>query len=78
MNLQEMEKNSAQAVVLLKAMANERRLQILCLLHGTELRLERIKLRFVVGVAFTADVVDLVELFFVGPLTCVGHGIILL
>ncbi|AIW13119.1 metalloregulator ArsR/SmtB family transcription factor [Vibrio europaeus] len=37
MNLQEMEKNSAQAVVLLKAMANERRLQILCLLHNQEL-----------------------------------------
>ncbi|MVE90173.1 transcriptional regulator, partial [Vibrio cholerae] len=32
MNLQEMEKNSAKAVVLLKAMANERRLQILCML----------------------------------------------
>ncbi len=37
MNLQEMEQNSAKAVVLLKAMANERRLQILCLLHGQEL-----------------------------------------
>ncbi|MDN3610907.1 ArsR/SmtB family transcription factor [Vibrio ostreicida] len=37
MNLQEMEKNSAEAVVLLKAMANERRLQILCLLHNQEL-----------------------------------------
>ncbi|KOO04983.1 ArsR/SmtB family transcription factor [Vibrio nereis] len=37
MDLQEMEKNSAQAVVLLKAMANERRLQILCLLHNDEL-----------------------------------------
>lgn len=37
MNLQEMEKNSAQAVALLKAMANERRLQILCLLHSQEL-----------------------------------------
>ncbi|MDE1233958.1 metalloregulator ArsR/SmtB family transcription factor [Vibrio aestuarianus] len=37
MNLQEMEKNSAKAVVLLKAMANERRLQILCLLHNQEL-----------------------------------------
>jgi len=37
MNLQEMEQNSAQAVVLLKAMANERRLQILCLLHNNEL-----------------------------------------
>lgn len=32
-----MEKNSAKAVVLLKAMANERRLQILCLLHNDEL-----------------------------------------
>lgn len=37
MNLQEMEKNSAQAVMLLKAMANERRLQILCILHNQEL-----------------------------------------
>ena len=37
MDLQEMEQNSAQAVALLKAMANERRLQILCLLHGQEL-----------------------------------------
>ncbi|MCL9775198.1 ArsR/SmtB family transcription factor [Vibrio methylphosphonaticus] len=37
MNLQEMEKNAPQAVVLLKAMANERRLQILCMLHNTEL-----------------------------------------
>ncbi len=37
MNLQEMEKNSAKAVMLLKAMANERRLQILCLLHNEEL-----------------------------------------
>ncbi|MFC5076675.1 Biofilm growth-associated repressor [Vibrio thalassae] len=37
MNLQEMEKNASQAVVLLKAMANERRLQILCMLHNTEL-----------------------------------------
>ncbi|TOM46718.1 transcriptional regulator, partial [Vibrio parahaemolyticus] len=36
MNLQEMEKNSAKAVVLLKAMANERRLQILCMLHNQE------------------------------------------
>lgn len=34
MNLQEMEKNSAKAVVLLKAMANERRLQML---HNQEL-----------------------------------------
>ncbi|WP_045416303.1 ArsR/SmtB family transcription factor [Vibrio owensii] len=37
MNLQEMEKNSAKAVVLLKAMANERRLQILCMLLNQEL-----------------------------------------
>jgi ArsR family transcriptional regulator, virulence genes transcriptional regulator len=37
MNLHEMEKNSAEAVVLLKAMANERRLQILCILLGQEL-----------------------------------------
>lgn len=37
MNVQEMEKNSTQAVVLLKAMANERRLQILCLLHNQEM-----------------------------------------
>lgn len=37
MNLHEMEKNSANAVVLLKAMANERRLQILCILLGNEL-----------------------------------------
>nr|WP_025532832.1 metalloregulator ArsR/SmtB family transcription factor [Vibrio parahaemolyticus] len=37
MNLQEMEKNSAKAVVLLKAMANERHLQILCMLHNQEL-----------------------------------------
>lgn len=37
MNLEEMERNSASAVVLLKAMANERRLQILCLLHNQEL-----------------------------------------
>ncbi len=37
MNLQEMEKNSAKAVVLLKAMANERRLQILCMLLENEL-----------------------------------------
>ncbi|MDW6003128.1 ArsR/SmtB family transcription factor [Vibrio mangrovi] len=37
MNLQEMEQNSARAVVLLKAMANERRLQILCLLLAQEL-----------------------------------------
>ncbi|WCE29197.1 ArsR/SmtB family transcription factor [Vibrio sp. SCSIO 43137] len=37
MNLQEMERNSAKAVALLKAMANERRLQILCILHEQEL-----------------------------------------
>ncbi len=37
MNLQDMEQSSAQAVALLKAMANERRLQILCLLHEQEL-----------------------------------------
>ncbi|EGR2796511.1 ArsR family transcriptional regulator [Vibrio navarrensis] len=37
MNLKEMEQNSAKAVVLLKAMANERRLQILCMLHNQEL-----------------------------------------
>ncbi|MBD1559403.1 winged helix-turn-helix transcriptional regulator [Vibrio sp. S9_S30] len=37
MNLQEMEQKSAQVVVLLKAMANERRLQILCMLHSNEL-----------------------------------------
>ncbi|WP_375751239.1 ArsR/SmtB family transcription factor [Vibrio sp. HN007] len=37
MNLQDMEKNSPRAVALLKAMANERRLQILCILHDTEL-----------------------------------------
>ncbi|MDG3088950.1 metalloregulator ArsR/SmtB family transcription factor [Vibrio hannami] len=37
MNLQDMEKNSPKAVALLKAMANERRLQILCILHDTEL-----------------------------------------
>jgi DNA-binding transcriptional ArsR family regulator len=37
MNLHEMEKNSAQAVVLLKALANERRLQLLCLLLNNEL-----------------------------------------
>ncbi len=37
MNLQDMEKNSEKAVVLLKAMANERRLQILCMLHNQEL-----------------------------------------
>ncbi len=37
MKLEKMEQNSAKAVVLLKAMANERRLQILCLLHDNEL-----------------------------------------
>jgi DNA-binding transcriptional ArsR family regulator len=37
MNLQEMEKNAPKAVALLKAMANERRLQILCILHDCEL-----------------------------------------
>ncbi|PMJ89765.1 metalloregulator ArsR/SmtB family transcription factor [Vibrio sp. 10N.261.55.A7] len=37
MNLESMEKNSAKAVLLLKAMANEKRLQILCLLHSDEL-----------------------------------------
>jgi ArsR family transcriptional regulator, virulence genes transcriptional regulator len=37
MNLHDMEKNSAQAVVLLKALANERRLQLLCLLLENEL-----------------------------------------
>lgn len=37
MDLEAMEKNSVKAVVLLKAMANERRLQILCLLHENEL-----------------------------------------
>ncbi|MCK6264866.1 metalloregulator ArsR/SmtB family transcription factor [Vibrio sp. ZSDE26] len=37
MNLEEMDKNSSKAVVLLKAMANEKRLQILCLLHTNEL-----------------------------------------
>lgn len=37
MDLDELEKKSAQAVVLLKAMANERRLQILCLLLRQEL-----------------------------------------
>lgn len=37
MNLQDMEQNSEKAVVLLKAMANERRLQILCMLHNQEL-----------------------------------------
>lgn len=37
MNLETMEKNSPQAVALLKAMANERRLFILCMLHDKEL-----------------------------------------
>ncbi|GEM80109.1 ArsR/SmtB family transcription factor [Vibrio breoganii] len=37
MNLQAMEKNSPQAISLLKAMANERRLFILCMLHDREL-----------------------------------------
>ncbi|CAM3813844.1 Biofilm growth-associated repressor [Vibrio aerogenes CECT 7868] len=37
MNLKALEENSAKAVVLLKAMANERRLQILCLLLEQEL-----------------------------------------
>ncbi len=37
MDLAMMEQNSAQAVVLLKAMANEKRLQILCILHDNEL-----------------------------------------
>ncbi|SJL85293.1 ArsR/SmtB family transcription factor [Vibrio palustris] len=37
MNLQEIEEKSAEAVILLKAMANERRLQILCSLHKQEL-----------------------------------------
>ncbi len=37
MNLQEMEQQSGEAIVLLKAMANERRLQILCMLHNQEL-----------------------------------------
>jgi DNA-binding transcriptional ArsR family regulator len=37
MNLETMEKNSPQAIALLKAMANERRLFILCMLLDTEL-----------------------------------------
>ncbi|MBD1575350.1 MULTISPECIES: ArsR/SmtB family transcription factor [Vibrio] len=37
MDLVKMEGNVAQAVVLLKAMANESRLQILCILHDQEL-----------------------------------------
>jgi len=36
-DLKKMEKNSGKAVVLLKAMANEKRLQILCLLLDAEL-----------------------------------------
>jgi DNA-binding transcriptional ArsR family regulator len=36
MNIRDMEKNSAQAIRLLKAVANERRLQILCLLYEQE------------------------------------------
>ncbi len=36
MNLAQMEKNAPQAVSTLKAMANERRLQILCLLYEKE------------------------------------------
>ncbi|WP_417880170.1 ArsR/SmtB family transcription factor [Vibrio sp.] len=37
MDFKEMESNLSQAVVLLKAMANENRLQILCILHQNEL-----------------------------------------
>ncbi|WP_105902168.1 ArsR/SmtB family transcription factor [Vibrio gangliei] len=37
MNLKQMENNLSQAVILLKAMANENRLQILCILHENEL-----------------------------------------
>lgn len=37
MDLRKMENNLSQAVVLLKAMANENRLQLLCILHGKEL-----------------------------------------
>ena len=37
MDFNEMENNLSQAVVLLKAMANEKRLQILCILHQDEL-----------------------------------------
>ncbi|ORT49175.1 transcriptional regulator [Vibrio sp. qd031] len=36
MNIRDMEKNSAKAITLLKAVANERRLQILCLLYEQE------------------------------------------
>lgn len=37
MDMKDMESNLSQAVVLLKAMANENRLQILCILHENEL-----------------------------------------
>lgn len=37
MDIELMQQQSAAAVVVLKAMANERRLQILCLLHEQEL-----------------------------------------
>ncbi|OEF22585.1 ArsR/SmtB family transcription factor [Vibrio rumoiensis] len=37
MDLTKIEKNLSQAVMLLKAMANENRLQILCILHDDEL-----------------------------------------
>ncbi len=36
MNMKEMEKNSAQAMKLLKAVANQSRLQILCMLYEQE------------------------------------------
>ncbi|CAM4420803.1 ArsR/SmtB family transcription factor [Vibrio agarivorans] len=42
MDMQQLEQNSAQAVIVLKAMANERRLQILCLLLDTELSVGQI------------------------------------
>ncbi|CAQ78261.1 transcriptional activator HlyU [Aliivibrio salmonicida LFI1238] len=42
MDLQQMEKNAPQAVTLLKAMANERRLFILCLLLEGELSVGQI------------------------------------
>ncbi|MGR5543260.1 ArsR/SmtB family transcription factor, partial [Vibrio campbellii] len=42
MDMQQMEQNSAQAVIVLKAMANESRLQILCLLLDTELSVGQI------------------------------------
>lgn len=42
MNLKMMEENASQAVVLLKAMANERRLFILCLLLEGELSVGQI------------------------------------